>query len=233
MAGTKTRIRNKRTEQLLHGQGNYTYGNDFLSGLIQSARRLLGAAATEQHSKDADNYLTFYGPSAILLIVTAFEVILNEALHDCLFMHRSTEFENLAKDDSFIRKFSEIPALLTGGQPLANGDVELLHHIRNEIVHYYPRHVKGVSSSNIPEWLESLAQKHVLYTLGTGRKDIGWLQKLQSYKLVPWCATTAISGAEQFADALTGGEQDENKLGMVARNFRFKVRSIRSLSVPL
>lgn len=77
-----------------------------------------------------------------------------------LFMHRNDRFEELARDDSLVRKFEEVPSILNGVEPLKNLDVELLRHVRNEIIHYYPRNVE--IASNVPDWLEPLIHKNVL-----------------------------------------------------------------------
>lgn len=41
-----------------------------------------------------------------------------------LFMHRNDRFEELARDDSLVRKFEEVPSILNGVEPLMNLDVE-------------------------------------------------------------------------------------------------------------
>lgn len=199
---TKKGIRATRTEHVLRPKGNYAYGSDFLSGLIKSARLLLIAARDEKPSKGGRNFLTFHGPAAIVLSVTAFEVFLNEALHACL--RRSTNnqptFEALVKRDSLVEKFTRIPGLVTGGPELANPDVALVQLVRHEIVHFYP----PIGSGGIPDWLQPLADKGLLYSIGTHPHDIGWPQKVESFQLALWCATTIISAVNQFAHALQG-----------------------------
>lgn len=203
----KRGARSQRTEQLLKPAGNYTYGSDHILGLIRSARLLLESARNERISRDRENFLTACGPSAILLAVTSFESFLNEALHTCLrTLHDPTgEFESLARFDTLKEKFVTIPRLVAGAF-IANADVDLVQHVRNEIVHYYPRHVGTVS--NVPEWLEPLAELKLLYSIGAGKNDIGWQQKLGSFQLARWCAGTVAKAAFQFAEAISRPGRD-------------------------
>ena len=223
-------IRAKRTEQLLKPVGNYAYGSEFLQGLVASARLLLLAAQGERRPKDGENFLTFYGPSAILLAVTAFESFINDALHLCLRTLRVNQaaFEQLVTADGLTAKFRGIPPLVTGGPELVNEDVALMQHVRHEIVHWYPR---PVGSTNVPEWLQPLADRGLLYTIGSAPKDIGWQQKLESFQLARWCGQVTSIAAEQFAEALAVGEQDENHLSMVADTARSAAPYFRALVI--
>jgi len=225
-------IAKQRRNQLLRGQGNYTHGNDFLTGWVRSAGLLLAAAASERRPPGCKNFLSFYGPSAIVAATTAFEVFLNETLHEGLFINRTNELEELATRDSFIQKFRRLPALLTGGDPISSDDVELLHHVRNEIVHYYPRYIG--TDSEVPEWLESLVQKDVLFTLKPKvTRDIGWTQKLRSYGLATWSGRTVVTAALQFADVIVTRVKDRS-LGMLAFNVQNNAASLSTLmhSIP-
>jgi hypothetical protein len=68
------------------------------------------------------------------------------------------QYVGLATRDSLTEKFRKIPALVTGGPELANADIELVHEVRNEIVHYYPR---PVGKTNVPKWLAPLVTKNL------------------------------------------------------------------------
>lgn len=207
-------IRKKRREQLLRPAGNYTWGGEVILGFVESARLLLLAARGDRGPSEGDNFLTRHGPSAILVASTAFELLLNAALNDCLIMLQDPDrkYAGLATRDSLTEKFRMIPALVTGGPELANADIELVHEVRNEIVHYYPR---PVGKTNVPEWLAPLVTKNLLYSIDDPQHEIAWHQKLESYQLARWCAATIARAADQFAAALAGGETDECKLSLV------------------
>ena len=194
-------IRSKRTEQLLRTKGNYGYGSDFLLGLVNSARLLLVAASNEGLPNHGENFLTLNGPAAIVVAVTAFEAFLNDILHLCLRTRTTNQeaFEQLASRDAFIEKFRDIPKLFAGGPELVNSDVVLAQHVRNEIVHFYPR---SVGTTGVPEWLEALREKDLFYRIGSPPQDLDWTANMGSFQLARWCASTVAGSARQFADAL-------------------------------
>ena len=223
-------IRAKRTEQVLKPFGNYAYTGDFLRGLVDSARLLLLAAQDERRPRGGENFLALHGPSAVLLAVTAFESFINDALWMCLRTLTVNEaaFQQLVKADTLTDKFRDIPHLVTGGPELVNEDVALMQQVRHEIVHFYPR---PVGSTNVPEWLQPLAERGLLYSIGSAPKDIGWQQKLQSFQLARWCGQVTSVAAEQFAEALAAGEQGEDHLSMVAYNVRITAPYFRALVI--
>ena len=195
-------ITKRRRDQLLYGTGNYFYGADLMYGFIRSARLLLVAASEERvraaHIEWAkDNYPSDHGPGAIILMTVGFECFLNGTLHDCLFMlpGRSPPLVQLVKDDSFYKKFRDLLLLVAGTERLENRDLWMVHEIRNELVHHYPRHVG--TKSNVPEWLEELAGKELLMKSPIASGDFGWQTKLQSYRLALWCAEVIVRAADQ------------------------------------
>ena len=107
-------------------------------------------------------------------------------------------------------------------------DVAQVQHVRNEIVHWYPRPVGG---TGVPEWLQPLGDRGVLYTIGSPAKDIGWLQKRQSFQLARWCGEVTIIAARQFAEALAAGAQDERHLSVVAFHARSGPTYFRALVI--
>jgi hypothetical protein len=78
----------------------------------------------------------------------------------------------------------------------------MVHELRNEFIHYYPRHVP--TASRTPDWLKGLAEKGLLVKLPPEMGDFGWHTKLRSSRLAFWCAGVIVSSAEQFAMALQG-----------------------------
>jgi hypothetical protein len=223
-------IRVKRREQLLKPTGNYTYGSGFILDLVESAQLLLLSAAKERGSKDGENYLTVHGTAAILVTVTAFESFLNDTLHSCLRTLNTNvaKFEELATNDSLMNKFADIPALATGGPPLSNPDVSLVQHVRNEIVHYYPR---PVGNTHVPEWLQSLAERGLFYTIGKPPHDIGWQQKLQSFGLARWVAATSAQAAQQFAGPFALKLRDTPSLALIADGVQIIANYFRGLGI--
>jgi hypothetical protein len=176
------------------------------------------------------NFLTTRGPGAIVLAVTAFENFINDVLHLCLRTSRANEaaLEELVRRDSLTDKFRSIPNLVTGGPELVNKDVELMQQVRHEIVHWYPR---PVGKTNVPEWLQPLADRGLLYTVGAGPKDIGWMQKLLSFQLACWCGKSTASAAQQLADALAAGEQNKRRLNTAASRARMSARCFQALVI--
>ncbi len=223
-------IRAKRTEQVLRPGQRYSYGSEFLWGLVDSARLLLLKAQADRERREDENFLTVHGPGAIVLTVTAFEAFINAVLRSCLRMSTVNEstLEQLIRNDSLTEKFRLTPKLATGGPELAYEDVVLMQQVRNEVVHWYPR---AVGKTGVPEWLQPLADRGLLYTLGAGDKDIGWLDKLLSFQLARWCGQTAASATKQFADALAAGEQDERRLNTAASTARMSARYFRELVI--
>lgn len=220
----KKGIRARRTEQVLRGVGGTAFGSFFVHGIVDSARLLLLKALSERRSRDGENFLTLYGPSAIVVAVTAFEVFINETLYLCLLSTTVNEadFQDLAQRDALADKFRDIPHLVTGGPELVNPEVVLMQHVRNEIVHYYPR---PVGATNVPEWLQPLADRGLLY------EDICWQQKLQSFQLARWCGQVASIAAQQFAEALAPRGEDERKLSLVAESARIDAAYFRHLAI--
>jgi hypothetical protein len=214
-------IRKRRAEQVLRPGGNYGYQVGLLQeGLLGSARRLLLLALDEARPNSGENHLTTHGPGAIVLAAAAFEAFLNEALHVALGTLRepADRFEALVKRDDLLEKYRELPKLVGGGREVRAAtvaDLELVGHVRNEIVHHYVRHVR--TADNVPEWLQPLASMNLLvsYKKSPSDKDIGWDQKLTSYLLAKWCAETVAACAQEFAAAITAGERRRMVASMV------------------
>jgi hypothetical protein len=197
-------VRAQRTDQLA-GPGAFTYSSNFLEGIIESGHLVLSAARAERAERErtlGENYLTTYGPAAIALAVTALEIYVNDVLRTCMFIskHNKELYTDLAKRDALPEKYATIPKLMTG-QELSNSNVTLLQHIRNEVVHHYPR---AVGDTNVPDWLTPLVNLGLFHSIGQAPYDIGWQQKLESYKLAEWCCTNTVDAVRQFINALSG-----------------------------
>jgi len=65
----------------------------------------------------------------------------------------------------------------------------------------------------VPEWLQPLIEKQVLYTIAP--RDIGWQQKLESFELARWCCAVIAGAAEQFSKALCGADENPAKVTMI------------------
>ena len=149
----KSSVREKRRKQLL-GPGAYVSSTWFLLGLVQAARLLLIAARDERKKRDNENYLTQNGPAAIVVAVTALECFVNQAIQQFFVLPNRADFEKLLAKDSLKEKLGQIPPL-AGGGVLVTTNIEMVQHVRDEIVHHHPRDVGG---TNVPEWLEPLAK---------------------------------------------------------------------------
>jgi hypothetical protein len=171
---------------------------------------LLNAARAQRAERErtlGENYLTTYGPAAITLAVTALEIYVNDVLRVCMFTskHNKELYTNLAKRDVLPEKYATIPKLITG-QELSSPNVTLLQHVRNEVVHHYPR---AVGDTNVPDWLTPLVNLGLFHSIGQAPYDIGWQQKLESYKLAEWCCTTTVDAVRQFISALSGKQIED------------------------
>ena len=200
-------IRDHRKQQLV-GAGSYAYSTWFLFGLIQSARLLLLTARDERKSNGPSNHLTQHGPAAILVAFTALECFVNQLLQQCFILSNRTAFEQLLDDDLFIKKLKQIPKLIRGSA-LVTTNIELVQHVRNEIIHHHPR---DVGPTGVPQWLIPLAKAGLLYTVGNAPNDIGWQQKLQSFQLASWCADTVRLTAHEFVTSLRGNQHNQPDL---------------------
>jgi hypothetical protein len=203
--GRHAKRRDERRDQVCNPTGYIIYGPEFVDGLLESARLLL-LKAREDGAASGDgrkNRLTLYGPSAIVVAHAALESFLNEVLKSCLCVvpDPTGAFKKLVERDRFMAKFTDIPALVTGGQKLVNDDLELVHEVRHEIVHCYPHHVG--TSTNVPNSLTALIAKDILV------KDISWHQKLQSFELARWSFRTIADAATQFCRVLAQNQRTQ------------------------
>jgi hypothetical protein len=210
-----------RKKNLLQPTGNYVYSSNLISGLIMSARLLLEKAAIESTEHGGNNFLTEHGPAAIVIGVTALEAFVNQILFSCLrtLPNLQPQLEQLADRDNFLEKISDIPALVSGQQLRQYSDLALVQHVRNEIVHYYPKR----GSPDTPAWLHPLNDKGLLYGINGYPNDIGWEDKMLSFYLAKWCGVTVAQAAEDFGLAL-GASNNLTAPGLSAKwtsgNFR-------------
>ena len=199
-------IRQHKKRQL--GAGSYVSTSWFLLGLVQSARLLLITARDERKANDPTNHLTQHGPAAILVAFTALECFVNETLLNCFILSNRAAFEELTNDDLFTKKLTQVPQLIRGGV-LDTTNIELVQHVRNEIIHHYPR---DVGPTNVPDWLTPLANAGLLYTVGNAPNDIGWQQKLQSFQLASWCADVVRQTAHEVVKTFRGSQHPQPDL---------------------
>ena len=167
--------------------------------LIVSAKQALVRALHDRKSEVVRLATNHYTPSAaatIILVTTALEVSMNEAIA------MGSVF------GSSVERSSALPPTCTKFANIASGsadfesaatELRLLVDLRDEIVHYLPRTERS-AAGNVPHWCQRLQERR-LFIEAPG-SDFQFSQKIPSYALAYWSYDVAYHTIELFVGSL-------------------------------
>jgi hypothetical protein len=195
-------IMSKRKARLEQFQERRSGVTDTLSTwLAKSAYVTLENALDERRGgvyRTACNHFSSHAPASILLLVTAFDAWLNEALW--LLAPFGSKLRSLG-DKRPEERYIGIPKLVNDTQLPRRQELQMVFDVRHEIAHYLPRVVEG--EGKVPEWLVELHQRKLLLTSPhPDEADSGIGTRLCSYRLAHWTWTVIDSAIADFLEAL-------------------------------
>lgn len=178
-----------RKQQFEHGTSF-----DGISYAHSSGGTTLLAAALAERREDvyryAQDHASLAAPSAIVIVVTAFDVWLSECIAFMKFGRPDVTDATL----SVCAKYDAVCRHLGLTSPSAvRAELELAVDLRHELVHYLPR---AFGADPAPAWFESLEARGLFFGAGEGHR---WRfsQRLCGFRLAYW-AFRAVEGAALF-----------------------------------
>jgi hypothetical protein len=182
---------------------------DLAECALASLRSALEQRAGGKVHATCDNHYSPHCLGAIVLVVSAFDVWLNEALSLLDGWCGLPDTRPLATKP-MCEKYVGLMARLGVERPRCTGDLRRAVDVRDEIVHYLPR-------SDVPAWFEDLERQGMF--IATGRSsDFALPQKLPSYKLAYWVWEVVLTAIEEMLPAIPGGGRAV--IEATAQNFR-------------
>jgi hypothetical protein len=164
--------------------------------LLESAQSLLapmmGTLVAPQVTRD--------GPGAILLLVSALDVTLNELIvHELAFSEPNDQKVQAVLEKSIVGKVDYL-AIRWSATWANREDIRLLSEVRNEIARHFPR--PGRARHNYPDWYVALSSRKLLIR-NKEELDFDLEQKLWSYPLLYGaCEATAICVQSLLSSAI-------------------------------
>jgi hypothetical protein len=168
--------------------------------LLLSAKQALKRALRDRKFEVvrlATNHYTPNAAATIILVTTALEVSMNEAIAKGSSVLGSSVERSLALLPT-CDKFAKVCSGSDRFQPTAT-ELRLLVDLRDEIVHYLPRAERS-AAGNFPHWCQTL-QKRGLFIEAPG-SDYQFSQKIPSYALAYWSYEAAHEAIELFVRSL-------------------------------
>lgn len=166
-----------------------------------SANTLLAAALNERRAgvyRYANDHATFMAPGAIVLVVTAFDVWLTEALAftfigrpERVDVHLSTR----AKYEAMCQHVRTVPP------DTVRSELDLAIELRHELVHFLPR---TFGAEAVPDWFDSLEARGLFFGAGEGHRW-DFSQRVGGYRLAYWVFRTVEAAALVLRDAPQSG----------------------------
>jgi hypothetical protein len=146
-----------------------------------------------------------YSPDAlgaIVLVTTALEVSMNEAI-----AMGAVFGAHVARDQALPPTCAKFANVASGSEGFDAAAVELrlLVDLRDEIVHYLPR-VERSAAGNVPEWCEVLHERGLFIEAPGG--DFQFCQKIPSYALAYWAFGVAYETICMFVGSLPAVTQN-------------------------
>lgn len=167
-----------------HGGSCATSSQDFMylvSWLFQ-----LSANWAEQHGGGNSS---LYTPAAIPMLFSAFRCLLIELNSKILQGHNPEVLKQLSKSPNDVEVFAE----RYGPDPELLADLELLHEIRNEIVH--PATLPEGTAHNTPVYLIDIRQRGLLQSTEKEDSDYIWSDQIRSHRLLIWACDVIARSA--------------------------------------
>lgn len=184
MATKGRKSRGSRLTSTPHGGSCATSSQDYMN-LVDELFQLSADWAEERGGGNG----SLYTPAAIPMLFSAFRCLLIE-LNSQISLGRNPEaLEQLAKNKNDVVVFSERYSPERG----LLVDLELLHEIRNEIVH--PATLPEGTPHNTPAYLIELRQRGLLQSTGKEDSDYIWSDQLRSHRLLIWAYEVIANSA--------------------------------------
>jgi hypothetical protein len=190
MTGTKKKERLQQFREY-GGPG----GMSFSQELVSSALHLLGIALEQRLGpvfKTARNHYTNHAPAVVVLAVSAFDVWSTECSVGLEIHHPI--FPKLAEAPTCVR-YRQLLERLKGAPDSHEAELRTLVDIRDEVVHFLPRHLPNQA---LPAWMDVLNQRDLLIKSNHDDADFSLSQKLSSYALAHWACSTVSICAEKI-----------------------------------
>lgn len=185
--------------------------------LLGCARNELSAGLEErkrQTVRSKTNHTSHHALGSIVLVVTAFDVWLNEvALQVSLIEH--SERGRIAAKKPTAAKYAYLMEIL-GAAVRDSQDLEMAINLRDEIVHYLPRVVDD--TGNVPSWLSPLHDRGLLLG-GTDEPGFTFPKNLNSYRLAYWVWELIERAVARLSLALQALGPKYEQVGWMAGNF--------------
>ena len=192
---------------------------DMLSGQILDCALLELKNALEYRSfrvvRTSNNHYSPHALGSILLLVTAFDIWLNELIGH--FGPFDPGFKELACQP-LLKKYYGLPKQLVKTTIPPHRELELLVELRHEIAHYLPRVIKD--KGNVPTWFAELNRRRLFCTGPDPEADYYTMSsKLASYRLAYWAWETTEGAIGDLFEALSPLGQRLGGVRSVATNF--------------
>ncbi|HEY1760702.1 MAG TPA: hypothetical protein VGG72_35330 [Bryobacteraceae bacterium] len=161
--------------------GNFAYG-PLSPDLLASAVVLLECALWDRRkfARNENTHATSHASSAIVLVVTAFDIWLGELLVGLMMDEDKTRTH---LDRPTLAKYRALYERYHGKQAPVASDLETVVSVRHEVVHHFTRPEASIT----PSWLPALQERRLLVTHpGAPEVDYSVTQKLGSYALAYW-----------------------------------------------
>jgi hypothetical protein len=187
----------KRIDQFVIDRPAFAMGAPFYPDLLSSALELLQRALMDRGSEATQNsnHFTKHSTSAIVLVVTAFDVWLSDVAFAV--MRDTEDMKALLNESGVPAKYRALYDRIHPGETTDLNELEIVAEVRNEIVHHFRR----PSQNYLPAWVPILEKSNILPVFGHPETDWTLTDKLSSYSLAYW----AFQIIEKFVIKLVHG----------------------------